>query len=107
MTRRGALIATMLLAAGELTRADQQSATTGLSWKPAPSRLSFDFPDTSFKILEIRLPGQTLTFTPEELAQELAHVHRALRHEGNSVFSIVGRRLDVCADCGQTFWPEE
>jgi hypothetical protein len=108
MTRRGALIATLLLAAGELTRADQNLTVTGSAWKPRPSRLIYAFTDaevgTGFSELEIRLPGQTLTFTAAEIQRELAHVHRPTTWGEHVYFTVNGRRLEVCEDCGQTFW---
>jgi len=107
MTCRGALINTLLLAAGELTRADQQLAT-GRAWKPQPVKLAFDFTDENgFTALEIKLPNQTLTFTAAEIQYELAHVHRPASWGMPTMFMVGGRRLEVCEDCGQTFWGEK
>ncbi|MFH1109788.1 MAG: hypothetical protein V1790_11415 [Planctomycetota bacterium] len=109
MTRRGALIGTMLMAASELVRAEQEKFTVNRS-ELAASILTFDFTsDLGFKALTLKLTDKTVTFTREELQREFEHVHRA-EGWGSDVAFVVGpngRKLDVCAECGQTFWRAE
>ena len=112
MTRRGALIGTMLMAAGELMRADQETfATPNHVWKPKPPSLVFDFTSRfGMSALILKFPDKTLTITREELQREFEGcTHEAEPWAGGTApFAVDARNrdraLDVCRKCGVTYW---
>ena len=105
MTRRGAIIGAMLLAGGKLA-ADQQTLTTTNVFKlPPPGLLTFVFGGDSFTSLKVQFgDGSVVTLTEADIKRELTHQHTPRRWGADSMFMVDGRRLEVCEDCGQTYW---
>lgn len=108
MTRRGAIIGAMLLAGGKLA-ADQNSLLTAKFPERVASKLTFEFGSgNGFSALEVRFgDGSVVTLTEADLKRELTHQHTPQRWGENSLFLVAGRRMNICAECGQTYWGTE
>lgn len=93
ITRREALAA---LAA--YVGSQQGTITTTAIWKNEPGDLQFDL--RAFRRYRFTEGDRTVTVTPKELMDAIAHAH-SFADEGPVMFKLRDMEFDVCLSCGE------
>lgn len=100
MTRRDALAAIGVLVSAHVGALKQKLT---LDYQ-AIGTLTFGL--NSYTAYIFTLGDRRVTVSPEEIMDALTHEHRPLTGMMTGI-DFNGRKLEVCADCGQTYWLKE